>query len=99
MLRKSLASLVIATAALTGVSATSAHAAGKGRCLAAPERKAAITARMAAIQANITALTAAKAQAVGRPKVLARLDARLARASVNLVAEQGHLATFGARCP
>ena len=99
MFRKTILCLAVSTCALSGVGVPSAHAAGKRPCLAAPERKAAINARIAATQANIGALTAAKAQAVGRPKVAARLGVRLAKANANLVAEQQHLATFSARCP
>ena len=94
MFRKTVLCLAVSTAARSGMGASAAHAAGKGPCLVAPERKAAINARIAATHANIVALAAAKAQAVGHPKVAARLDVRLAKANVNLVAEQQHLATI-----
>ena len=102
MFRKTITALTISAAGLIGVGAATANAAGPAnKCVASAERKAAITARIAATQANITALTAARnaAQAASHPRVVARLNNRIGVATGHLAQEQTHLATFSARCP
>ena len=108
MLRKALAaaaatgSLVAAGFAVPAMAQTSTPVAATPKapkCIAIPERKAALAAELTAANARLAALNAAKAQVAGHPRAVDRITIRIARVQGRIGVIQTRQTVLQTRCP